>query len=143
MQRLKNRKGFWLFVEALVVITILGIVATMDTGPSAKIADDGRIKRAMTEIQTLENAISQYNLNHGAPEQIKTTTDMTTAFSKLRNAGYADVTPTFSSSEYGCTYSFYSVCDKTHIQLTGCKFSTDPIRLYTPKAMADCSPGGF
>ncbi len=108
---------------------------------TGKIADDGRTQRAMTEIRTIDHAISNYNFNHGTSEQIKTTTTVADAFTKLRTSGYINVNPEFSKGENSCTYSLYGVCDKTHIQLTGCSFHSDAIRLYTPKDSTACTAG--
>lgn len=66
--------GFTL-VEIMVVIVILGLLATMVAANVMSASDEARIKTAQTSVKAIADAVTMYYTNHGKlPESLETLT---------------------------------------------------------------------
>jgi general secretion pathway protein G len=59
-----NRKGFTL-IEILVVIVILGLLATLLVPKVISMIDEARIAKVKTDIKTFETALKMYRMDNG------------------------------------------------------------------------------
>jgi len=82
-----NKKGFTL-VELLVVIVILGILATLAIQSFSGRTDEARVNRAKGDVRTVMSALELYRMDQGA---YPTTLD-------LLSPNYMKKLPTFASS---------------------------------------------
>lgn len=64
MQGIRNNRGFS-FIELMVVLVILGIMATMIVPRIMGRPDEARRIKAKVDIQTLETALKLYRLDNG------------------------------------------------------------------------------
>lgn len=64
MDRYKNQRGFTL-IEIMVVVVIMGLLATLVTVNLLDNADKAKIVKAKADIKALENALELYKLDLG------------------------------------------------------------------------------
>lgn len=61
---LRNQHGFTL-IEIMVVVVILGILATLVVPKLLNLPDEARVTKAQTDIKGLEQALGLYKLHNG------------------------------------------------------------------------------
>jgi general secretion pathway protein G len=72
--RRRAQAGFTL-VEIMVVIVILGLLATMVAANVIGASDEARITKAQTDVKTIADSIKQYRVKEGRlPESLETLT---------------------------------------------------------------------
>lgn len=59
----RGQRGFTL-VEIMVVVMILGLLATMVVSNVAQTADDARLQKAATDVRMLADAVRMHYVNH-------------------------------------------------------------------------------
>ena len=59
----RRQPGFTL-VEIMVVVMILGLLATMVVGNVTQSADDARLQKAATDVRMLADAVRMHYVNH-------------------------------------------------------------------------------
>lgn len=64
MKRLKSSKGMTL-IEIMVVITILGLIATVVTVNVLDRLDEAKVSTARTQIKAIEQALDQFRRDNG------------------------------------------------------------------------------
>lgn len=64
MNKLQTHKGFSL-IELMVVIVILGLLATFLLPKIINRPDEARVTKAITDIKTIESALKMYKLDSG------------------------------------------------------------------------------
>lgn len=63
--RVTNKKGFTL-IEIMVVVVILGILATVILPRILSKPDEARVTKAMMDLKALEGALAMYKLDNGS-----------------------------------------------------------------------------
>lgn len=64
-EKRKTKKAGFTLVELLLVVTILGVLATVAVMNIGGIGEDSRIKTTQTDIATIEQAVSTYEIRTG------------------------------------------------------------------------------
>ena len=127
-EHLKRKRGFS-FIETLVCVTIIGLLAVVNLSSSAKYVDESRVSRVRAEVATLEIALAKYNREY-VTEKITDSTNFNTAMNTLKSKGYIDALPSYNTSEYNCSYGWKTVNSHLHIKVTNCSFADVEISVY-------------
>ena len=112
----KRQEGFSL-IELLIVVAIIGIIATIAVPQLLDALDRGRQRRTMSDMRNIATANGTYRVDTGAYS-----TDLAT----IQTAGYMQVIPLNDGWGTALTYSATVATDTYTITSTGSDGATGP-----------------
>lgn len=123
----RSKKGFS-FIEIMVALIILSIVAALSVSVASTYIDESKITKAEAEAATVQIAVSQYNIDN-PKAKITSTSELVSAFStggSLIQGGYLQRQPYYHNTD-GCTYKMKTngltgAAIDYHVYIDGCNF---------------------